>query len=72
MKKSWSGIGRGAFGLTVVGALGFGAQQAFAGQAAKRTPGCDKYECIDYCATEFRQHGACMPTGDGWYYCQCG
>lgn len=65
-------IGRGAFVAAVAGVLGFGAVQAFVTPAVAAPPGCDKYECIDYCATEFQQHGACMPVGDGYYYCQCG
>ena len=63
-------IMRGAFAVAVAGALGFGATQAVAGPAASSLPGCDKYECIDYCARTF-QKGVCNPVGDGTYRCEC-
>ena len=68
MRKSL--IGRGAFALAVAGALGFGASQALAGPAKSPPPGCDKFECIDYCA-QSNQKGTCVLGSDGYYFCRC-
>jgi hypothetical protein len=63
-------IGRGAFALVVAGSLGFGVTQAFAEPAAKRPPGCDKFQCIDWCA-QSAQKGVCVLGSDGYYFCRC-
>lgn len=70
MKTSWNRMGRGALALAMLGALGFGAAQAVAEPARKLPPGCDKFECIDWCA-QYGKKGVCVLGSDGYYYCQC-
>ena len=70
MAKLLRGIARGVLAAAVTGSLGFGAAQAFAAPAGKAPPGCDKFECIDWCAQNGKK-GVCVAGDDGYYFCQC-
>jgi hypothetical protein len=63
-------IARAVFSAMFVGALGFGAAHALARPAVSAPPGCDKFECIEWCA-QYGKKGVCVSGGDGYYYCQC-
>ncbi|HEX2189586.1 MAG TPA: hypothetical protein VHG51_11840 [Longimicrobiaceae bacterium] len=73
MRRLTGKLFQGVFGALVVGALGFGASQAFAEGAAAALPGCNLIECRAACTARYGEgtQAACVRTTTAQYVCQC-
>lgn len=67
MSFSMQKVRSGVFGVTVAGALGFGATQALASPAQPANIGCNATICSASCWAKGYQDGICLQTGCSCY-----